>query len=711
MLAGKRLAIVVAIALGPIVSTIVPSAAAAANVRIVNQAALTYTDGNNDSFVSVSNALVATTVQVSADTLTPNNPACDPVADAVSAGRTFTKTFTLINGGNGADAFTASATASAGRVVSTAFTSNGNAIASPATIPAGGSLQVVVTVDATGVPIGNDIEVVATARSSGRGQNGTSTATATQCAVVATAAVLTGLTGSGSAIQKLVDGTPATQSQPGSVVSYSIGFRNSGDAPAIATVVADDVPVGVTPIASGATRDGKPLAPSAVTIHGQTIDLSVGDLAPHAATTIVFNATVANVTTPGTVTINVANVSASNIASARTSPAAVLVGSANIVFDGTIGAKLPIAGATVTLVDHGAVAKAATASSVVPDSTSNAAATGVSPYVTQSGGAYYFTLSPTSGAHDFDMITTAPSYVTRRIELKMTPDPTKSFFSVTATSLDGLPLTDPGTFLLTTKSVTIQATNGLFGNIPMFRTQEVVISKLVDRQTASAGDRLVYTIDVSNNGTPLGATTVTDPLPAGIRYAPGTGRVDGIPTEPTRIGSSLAWTLPTLAKQHVVTFAAVILPDVGESTTLTNVASVAAHVATSGTYVVTAQASATTDVIAGLFSNRTVITGRVYVDRDGLGVFRRGDVGVANVRVYLEDGESITTDQDGKFDFPSVRPGLHVLRLDETTLPPGVRAFDERRIDLERSTRRLVHDPFGGGLLQDVNFAVRDARS
>lgn len=711
MLAGKRLAIVVAIALGPIVSTIAPSAAAAANVRIVNQAALTYTDGNNDSFVSVSNALVATTVQVSADTLTPNNPACDPVADAVSAGRTFTKTFTLINGGNGADAFTASATASAGRVVSTAFTSNGNAVASPATIPAGGSLQVVVTVDATGVPIGNDIEVVATARSSGRGQNGTSTATATQCAVVATAAVLTGLTGSGSAIQKLVDGTPATQSQPGSVVSYSIGFRNSGDAPAIATVVADDVPVGVTPIASGATRDGKPLAPSAVTIHGQTIDLSVGDLAPHAATTIVFNATVANVTTPGTVTINVANVSASNIASARTSPAAVLVGSANIVFDGTIGAKLPISGATVTLVDHGAVAKAATASSVVPDSTSNAAATGVSPYVTQSGGAYYFTLSPTSGAHDFDMITTAPSYVTRRIELKMTPDPTKSFFSVTATSLDGLPLTDPGTFLLTTKSVTIQATNGLFGNIPMFRTQEVVISKLVDRQTASAGDRLVYTIDVSNNGTPLGATTVTDPLPAGIRYAPGTGRVDGIPTEPTRIGSSLAWTLPTLAKQHVVTFAAVILPDVGESTTLTNVASVAAHVATSGTYVVTAQASATTDVIAGLFSNRTVITGRVYVDRDGLGVFRRGDVGVANVRVYLEDGESITTDQDGKFDFPSVRPGLHVLRLDETTLPPGVRAFDERRIDLERSTRRLVHDPFGGGLLQDVNFAVRDARS
>ena len=711
MLAGKRLAIVVAIALGSIVSTIAPSAAAAANVRIVNQAALTYTDGNNDSFVSVSNALVATTVQVSADTLTPNNPACDPVADAVSAGRTFTKTFTLINGGNGADAFTASATASAGRVVSTAFTSNGNAVASPATIPAGGSLQVVVTVDATGVPIGNDIEVVATARSSGRGQNGTSTATATQCAVVATAAVLTGLTGSGSAIQKLVDGTPATQSQPGSVVSYSIGFRNSGDAPAIATVVADDVPVGVTPIASGATRDGKPLAPSAVTIHGQTIDLSVGDLAPHAATTIVFNATVANVTTPGTVTINVANVSASNIASARTSPAAVLVGSANIVFDGTIGAKLPIAGATVTLVDHGAVAKAATASSVVPDSTSNAAATGVSPYVTQSGGAYYFTLSPTSGAHDFDMITTAPSYVTRRIELKMTPDPTKSFFSVTATSLDGLPLTDPGTFLLTTKSVTIQATNGLFGNIPMFRTQEVVISKLVDRQTASAGDRLVYTIDVSNNGTPLGATTVTDPLPAGIRYAPGTGRVDGIPTEPTRIGSSLAWTLPTLAKQHVVTFAAVILPDVGESTTLTNVASVAAHVATSGTYVVTAQASATTDVIAGLFSNRTVITGRVYVDRDGLGVFRRGDVGVANVRVYLEDGESITTDQDGKFDFPSVRPGLHVLRLDETTLPPGVRAFDERRIDLERSTRRLVHDPFDGGLLQDVNFAVRDARS
>ena len=50
---------------------------------------------------------------------------------------------------------------------------------------------------------------------------------------------------------------------------------------------------------------------------------------------------------------------------------------------------------------------------------------------------------------------------------------------------------------------------------------------------------------------------------------------------------------------------------------------------------------------------------------------------------------------------------MHVLHLDRETLPPGVSFFATHAYDSERSSVRLVHGPFDGGLLQDVNFALR----
>jgi uncharacterized repeat protein (TIGR01451 family) len=255
----------------------------------------------------------------------------------------------------------------------------------------------------------------------------------------------------------------------------------------------------------------------------------------------------------------------------------------------------------------------------------------------------------------------------------------------------------------------LSATYALFGNIPMFRMNNVTIAKLVDRASASAGSRLLYTITVKNGASPLGVSTVVDELPPGIAYAPGTARIDGQAVEPqidVADRSRLTWTFASLTQQHVIIFVAVILPSVGEESVLTNVVTVAAHVATSLTYTVGARATAVTNVTAGVFTDRTIIVGRVYVDVAKAGRFVRGDTGVAGVRVYLEDGEMVTTDVNGKYDFPSVRPGMHILRLDETTLPTSVVIYQNRRLDSEQSVRRLVHDAYDGGLLQSVDFAV-----
>ena len=78
--------------------------------------------------------------------------------------------------------------------------------------------------------------------------------------------------------------------------------------------------------------------------------------------------------------------------------------------------------------------------------------------------------------------------------------------------------------------------------------------------------------------------------------------------------------------------------------------------------------------------------------------------------MVAEDGESVTTDVTGRFSFHGVRSGMHVLRLDETTLPPSARAFPDRRYDSTRSPVRLIHGVLDAGLLQDVSFAVQPVR-
>jgi hypothetical protein len=63
------------------------------------------------------------------------------------------------------------------------------------------------------------------------------------------------------------------------------------------------------------------------------------------------------------------------------------------------------------------------------------------------------------------------------------------------------------------------------------------------------------------------------------------------------------------------------------------------------------------------------------------------------------------TDAFGRYNFPCVRPGMHALRLDETTLPAGISPYLDRNIDSEKSTRRLVHRTFDTTIIEDVNFA------
>ncbi len=84
-------------------------------------------------------------------------------------------------------------------------------------------------------------------------------------------------------------------------------------------------------------------------------------------------------------------------------------------------------------------------------------------------------------------------------------------------------------------------------------------------------------------------------------------------------------------------------------------------------------ATAKVEVTGGVFSDRGIIAGKIFVDCacDPDRVQGPRDIGIPGVRIMLEDGTSTVTDVEGKFNFYGLAPRVHVLKVDVTTLPPG----------------------------------------
>ncbi len=485
--------------------------------------------------------------------------------------------------------------------------------------------------------------------------------------------------------------TPANSSvSPGQRITYTITIVNSGTGPEANATITDTL-TNATLVSGSVTVNGVAAADAVV-----TSGAPFGTIAAGATATIVYAATVNAAATPGT---SVTNSVVAGGAQPCTGPSCSASSGANLVTAPTLSLVKTINGVTSIGVVNGETVSyglslsntgAVPAQNVVVTDPFPAGATPIAGSITVNGivatNATIVGQTVTIPIGTVAVGQTIP--ITIGATIATTGQPVVNVANAAATGLG-------------TSSVSNAATASVGSG-------QLIVSKTSDASVVQVGDRVNYTIVVrAPGGVAYGVTTIVDTLPSYEAYAPGTARINGKANEPVVHGRVLTWTVPSLTAPLTITYAVAIVPGAPQNGSLTNVVDVRA-VGPGGGAAGTGTASATITVIASTFGSCYPITGRVYLDTMKTGSFVDGDTGIGGVRVYLDDGESIETDPQGRYNFPCVRPGMHALRLDASTLPSGAVPYDDRRLDSERSTRRLVHRTFDTTIIEDINFAIRD---
>ncbi|NNF16971.1 MAG: OmpA family protein, partial [Gammaproteobacteria bacterium] len=200
-------------------------------------------------------------------------------------------------------------------------------------------------------------------------------------------------------------------------------------------------------------------------------------------------------------------------------------------------------------------------------------------------------------------------------------------------------------------------------------SSDLFLQKSTVTTVAAPGDFVQYELrlDNANPTSNVTAARILDQLPAGFRYVRGSTVIDGNTAADPQIdtdGRSLTFTLGTLGptQSRRVSY-------VTEITTATNGQQATnTAVAQAGGAAQSNIASTTITLAEDLFASRSILIGRIIegsCDND----VSNDTVGLANARVYMEDGRYAITDEGGRFHFEGIQPGAHVVQLDVDSLP------------------------------------------
>ncbi|NJM56201.1 MAG: DUF11 domain-containing protein [Synechococcales cyanobacterium RU_4_20] len=109
-------------------------------------------------------------------------------------------------------------------------------------------------------------------------------------------------------------------------------------------------------------------------------------------------------------------------------------------------------------------------------------------------------------------------------------------------------------------------------------------------------------------------------------------------------------------------------------------------------------------IIPGLLSDAGALLGRVFVDKNADGFHQPGEVGVPYAVIYMDDGNRITTDEEGLFSLANVLPGNRVGTIDLSSVPGYEISPDPNFLDRKSLSRRAQVAP---GSTRLMNFGLK----
>lgn len=239
---------------------------------------------------------------------------------------------------------------------------------------------------------------------------------------------------------------------------------------------------------------------------------------------------------------------------------------------------------------------------------------------------------------------------------------------------------------------------------------KIVVSKSTNKNSATIGDVVRYTITINNDGeSPITDVKIYDTMPHGINYIKNSSTLDGIKiTDPKNDSDrTIIWQISEIAAGATVelVYRALIGPDSHKSDGK-NYVVVSGFSA--GKQIFSNRSFAKVNITEGVFTSKGTIIGKVFLDKNKNKLQDAGEEGISNVAIYMEDGTRVVTDKDGKYSIPLVEPGIHVLRVDETTLPTGFVLIPISQRFSQSESSQFVDVPRYG--ISKVNFAVVEKR-
>jgi hypothetical protein len=114
--------------------------------------------------------------------------------------------------------------------------------------------------------------------------------------------------------------------------------------------------------------------------------------------------------------------------------------------------------------------------------------------------------------------------------------------------------------------------------------------------------------------------------------------------------------------------------------------------------------SAKVHIVQGVFTDRAILIGKVFIDLNEDGEQDNGEPGVPGVRLVMEDGTSATTDEQGKYSLYGLKSTTHVLKVDPLTLP-DLFILHQRPNSFADDPETRFFDLMEGEL-HKVNFAI-----